>query len=112
PLHRLLGQPAEGGPAPLTEELFAGGWLGAARGLDGHDSSPPPLGADYGESLPDTERSGPADCVLLVPVPGESDRRRDGRSNADAKGFDGAAPDRGGARANLERGVRQRAGHL
>ena len=63
----------------------------------------PPLRADHGEPVPDTEGSGPADCVLLVPVPGESDRRRDGRPGADGEGFDSAAPDRWGARASLER---------
>src|SRR5262249_35705774 len=112
PLHCLLGQPAEGGPAALAEELLAGGRLGAPRGLDGHGSSPPPFGVDYGEPVSDPEGSGPADCLLLVPVSGESDSRRDGRPGADGEGFDPATPNRWGARTNLERGVRQRTGHF
>jgi len=38
----------------------------------GHNPPPVAVRADHNEPVPDTEASGPADCVLLVPVLGKA----------------------------------------
>jgi hypothetical protein len=79
PLHCLLDSQRKGAQPHSPRNCLPGSGWEPLEALDGHDSPAPSLGADHSESVPDTEGSGPADCVLLVPIPGESDRRRDGR---------------------------------
>src|SRR5262249_40626158 len=74
-LHRLLGHPAAGRPAPLPEELSPRRWLGAAPGGDPDDPAAAASRPAGRESLHHPEGPRAAGRPLLVRRPGPPPRQ-------------------------------------